>query len=227
VQDRNVECSVENSARAPSDPALPIDDACQVSIDSIYRRHSPRLAFGNPAAVTTTTRGAPSSGGSLTPRHSNAFRDACASMLLSSVCRIAISVNPSRTWDKDSRSLSSHGSAADRLFHHRTSRTGLSRYTTRFASRFGYALRNRKSSLQHGWRKGQENNSCLHSGPRAAEAFAATGFRSIVTLAKMTPRFCKRAEPRRPRSEHACPLAVLRSRKQAFSRVPGAASLAR
>jgi hypothetical protein len=36
-EDRNV----ENAARAPSDPALPIDDARRVSIDNIYQRHSP------------------------------------------------------------------------------------------------------------------------------------------------------------------------------------------
>jgi hypothetical protein len=51
-EDRNV----ENAARAPSDPALPIDDARRVSIDNIYQREAlTRLAFGNPATVTTTT----------------------------------------------------------------------------------------------------------------------------------------------------------------------------
>jgi hypothetical protein len=40
-------------------PVLPINDACQVSIDSIYQRHSSHLPRLNPAAVTTTAvRGA-------------------------------------------------------------------------------------------------------------------------------------------------------------------------
>jgi hypothetical protein len=92
-EDRNV----ENAARAPSDPALPIDDARCVSIDNIYKREAlTRLAFGNPETVTTTAvRGAPSSGGNLSPRHSGAFRSECASKLPSSACCIAIFVGPS------------------------------------------------------------------------------------------------------------------------------------
>jgi hypothetical protein len=92
-EDRNV----ENAARAPSDPALPKDDARRVTIDNIYKREAlTRLAFGNPATVTTTTvRGAPSSGSILAPCHFGTFRSACASKLPFSACCIAIFVGPS------------------------------------------------------------------------------------------------------------------------------------
>jgi hypothetical protein len=181
-EDRNM----ENAARAPSDPALQIDERTS----GFYRQYSPEaltcLAFGNPATVTATTvRGAPSSGGSIAPRHSGGFRSACASKSRLLRASLPSSSALPGTWDKDSPSPSSRtssalGSAADRLVRPRTSEDGVLEGCPTALVRLGYTPRNRNRSLSTGGGKNERETSpaprsAKWLGPRPAKVFAAAG----------------------------------------------------
>ena len=181
-EDRNV----ENAARTPSDPTLPIDDARRVSIDSIYQRHSPAspletqpplppLPHAEPHRRVATSRLAtPARFGAHAPASSRLLRAALPSS----------SALPG-TWDKDSPSPSSRassalGSAADRLVRPRTSEDGGLEGRPTARERLGYAPRNRNRSLSVGGGKSERATSPAPRstewlGPRTAKAFAAAG----------------------------------------------------
>jgi hypothetical protein len=178
-EDRNV----ENAARSPSDPALPIDDARRVSIDSIYQRHSPAspletqpllppLPHAEPHRRVATSRLAtPARFGAHAPASSRLLRAALPSS--------------SGTWDKDSpspnsRASSALGSAADRLVRPRTSEDGVLEGRSTARERLGYTPRNRNRSLSVGGGKNERATSPAPRstewlGPRTAKAFAAAG----------------------------------------------------
>jgi hypothetical protein len=178
-EDRNV----ENAGRAPSDPAMPIDDARRVSIDSIYQRQSPAspletkpplppLPHAEPHRRVATSRLAtPARFGAHAPASSRLLRAALPSS--------------SGTWDKDSPSPSSRassalGSTADRLVRPRTSEDGVLEGRPTARERLGYAPRNRNRSLSVGGGKNERATSPAPRstewlGPRTAKAFAAAG----------------------------------------------------
>ena len=178
--DRNV----ENAARAPSDPSLPIDDARRVSIDSVYQMHSPvspsetqspplpPLPHAEPHRRVAGSRLAtPARFGAHAPASSRLLRAALPSS--------------SGTWDKDSISPSSRassalGSAADRLVRPRTSEDGVFEGRPTARERLGYTPRNRNRSLSVGGGKNERVTSPAPRstewlGPRTAKAFAAAG----------------------------------------------------
>ena len=176
-EDRNL----ENATRAPSDPALPIDDTRRVSIDSIYQRQSPAspletqpplppLPHAEPHRRVATSRLA-------TPARFGAHAPASSRLL-----RAAL---PSGTWDKDSpspgsRASSALGSASDRLVRPRTSEDGVLEGRPTARERLGYAPRNRNRSLSVGGGKNERVTSPAPRstewlGPRTAKAFAAAG----------------------------------------------------
>ena len=178
-EDRNV----ENVPRAPSDPALPLDDARRVSIDSVYQMHSPvspleiqpplpLLPHAEPHRRVATSRLAtPARFGAHVPASSRLLRAALPSS--------------SGTWDKDSPSPSSRassalGSAAERLIRPRTSEDGVFEGRTTARERLGYTTRNRNRSLSVGGGKNERVTSPTPRstewlGPRTAKAFAAAG----------------------------------------------------
>lgn len=180
-EDRNV----ENAARAPS-PALPIDDARRVSIDSVYQRHSPASPLDTPPPlpplphaephrrVATSRLATPARFGAHAPASSRLLRAALPSS----------SALPG-AWDKDSPSPSSRassalGSAADRLARPRTSEDGVLEGRPTARDRLGYAPRNRNRSLSVGGGKNERVTSPAPRstewlGPRTAKAFAAAG----------------------------------------------------
>jgi hypothetical protein len=180
-EDRNV----ENAARAPSDPSLPIDDPRRLSIDSVYQRHSPASPLETqpplpppPHAephrrVATSRLATPARFGAHTPASSRLLRAALPSS----------SAFPG--WDKDSPSPSSRassalGSAADRLVRPRTSEDGVLEGRPSARERLGYAPRNRNRSLSVGGGKNERVTSPAPRatewlGPRTAKAFAAAG----------------------------------------------------
>ena len=175
---------VENAARAPSDPALPIDDARRVSIDSVYRMHSPAspLETQSPLPplphaeshrrVATSRLATPARFGAHAPASSRLLRAALPSALAG-------------TWDKDSPSPSSRassalGSATDRLVRPRTSEDGVLEGRPTARERLGYTPRNRNRSLSVGGGKSERVTSPAPRptewlGPRTAKAFAAAG----------------------------------------------------
>ncbi|KAF8492063.1 hypothetical protein F5888DRAFT_1860073, partial [Russula emetica] len=162
-EDRNV----ENAARAPSDPALPIDDAHRVSIDSVYQRQSPAspletqppplppLPHAEPHRRVATSRLAtPARFGAHAPASSRLLRAALPS--LSTLQGI---------WDKDSPSPSSRassalGSATDRLVRPCTSEDGGHEGRLTACKRLGYTPRNRNRSLSVGGGKNERVVMC-------------------------------------------------------------------
>lgn len=192
-EDRNV----ENAARAPSDPALPIDDARRVSIDSVYQMHSPvspletqqplpPLPHAEPHRRVATSRLAtPARFGAHAPASSRLLRAALPSS--------------SGTWDKDSPSPSSRassalGSAADRLIRPRTSEDGVFEGRSTARERLGYTARNRNRSLSVGGGKNERVTSPAPRstewlGPRTAKAFAAAGLLDRGDVSNNASRF--------------------------------------
>jgi hypothetical protein len=135
-EDRNV----ENAARAPCDPALPIDGARWVSIDNIYQRHSPASPLETqqplpplPYAehhrrVATSRLATPARFGAHAPASSRLLRAALPSS----------SALPG-TWDKDSssRALAHHrllGPQQTAWSVHAPARMGFSRDAPRLSS---------------------------------------------------------------------------------------------
>jgi hypothetical protein len=193
-EDRNV----ENAARAPSDPALPIDDVRRVSIDSVYQMHSPvspletqpslpPLPHAEPHRRVATSRLAtPARFGAHAPASSRLLRAALPS--------------PSGTWDKDSPSPSSRASsalgtaAADRLIRPRTSEDGVFEGRSTARERLGYTTRNRNRSLSVGGGKNERVTSPAPRstewlGPRTAKAFAAAGLLDRGDVSNNASRF--------------------------------------
>jgi hypothetical protein len=182
-EDRNV----ENAARAPSDPALPIDDAHRVSIDSVYQRQSPAspletqppplppLPHAEPhCRVATSCLATPARFGVHAPASSHLLRAALPS-----------SSTLQGIWDKDSPSPSSRassalGSATDRLVRPRTSEDGGHEGCLMACERLGYTPHNRNRSLSVGEGKNERVTSPSPQptewlGLRTAKAFAAAG----------------------------------------------------
>jgi hypothetical protein len=181
------DCNVENVARSPSDPALPIDDTHQVSIDSIYQRHSPTspletqlplppLSHAEPhRRVATSCLATPARFGAHAPASSHLLHAALPSS----------SALPG-TWDKDlpspsSRASSALGSAADRLVCPRTSEDGVLEGRSMARKHLGYTPRNQNCSLSVGGGKNERATSPAPRsmewlGLRTAKVFAAAGF---------------------------------------------------
>jgi hypothetical protein len=183
--DRNV----ENAARGPSDPALPVEDARRVSTDSnsTYLRRSPASPLEShpplpppppPAEphrrVATSRLATPARFGAHVPASSRLLRAALPSSAIPG------------TWDKDSPSPSSRASsalgsaAADRPIRPRTSEDGMLEGRPTARDRLGYTPRNRNRSLSVGGGNSERVTSpAPHStewlGPRTAKAFAAAG----------------------------------------------------
>jgi hypothetical protein len=156
-EDRNVQRG--NAARAPSDPALPIDNARRVSIDIIYQRHPPASSFeletqpplppvpyaGHHRRVATSRLANPARFG--------AHASAASSRLLRAALPSSSALP--RTWDKDSPSPSSCassalGSAATAWSVHAPTRMGLSRDAPRLVSALAIPPRNRNRGLSVG-----------------------------------------------------------------------------
>ncbi|KAF8489871.1 hypothetical protein F5888DRAFT_1869464 [Russula emetica] len=196
-EDRNV----ENVARAPSDPALPIDDARRVSIDSVYQRQSPAspletqppplppLPHAEPHRRVATSRLS-------TPAHFGAHAPASSRLLRAA---LPSSSALQGIWDKDSPSPSSCaslalGSATDRLVHPRTSEDGGHEGRLTARERLGYTPRNQNRSLSMGGGKNERVTSpspwpTEWLGPRTAKAFAAAGLLDRFELADFL--YCK------------------------------------
>jgi hypothetical protein len=229
-EDRNV----ENAARAPSDPALSIDDARRVSIDNIYQRHSPASPLetqqplpplpyaGHHHLAATSHLATPARFGAHAPASSRLLRAALPSP----------SALPG-TWDKDSPSLSSRasstlGSATDHLVRPRTSEDGVLEGRPTARECLGYTPRNQNRSLSASGEKNERvtspaSRSAKWLGPRPAKAFAAAGLLDR-DVSKM-PLALRACEASATAIRARLPPAGLRSRKQALSRVPGTASL--
>jgi hypothetical protein len=181
-EDRNV----ENAARAPSDPALPKDNARRVSIDNIYQRHSPAspLETQPPSSslpyaehhrrVATSRLATPARFGAHVPASSHLLRAAFPSSSAHSGTWDIVSPSPS------SRTSSALRSTADRLARPRTSEDGVLEGCPTAREPLGYAPRNRDRSLSAGGGKNERvtspaPRSTKWLGPRPAKAFAAAG----------------------------------------------------
>ena len=194
-EDRNV----ENAARAPSDPGLPLDDARRVSIDSVYQMHSPVSPLESQPPLPPLPHAEPhrrvaTSGSRLaTPARFGAHAPASSRLL-----RAALP-SSSGTWDKDSPSPSSRassalGSAADRLVRPRTSEDGGFEGRSMARERLGYTPRNRNRSLSVGGGKNERVTSPAPRstewlGPRTAKAFAAAGLLDRGDVSNNASRF--------------------------------------
>ncbi|KAI0268991.1 hypothetical protein BGY98DRAFT_1017162 [Russula aff. rugulosa BPL654] len=174
-EDRNV----ENAARAPSDPGLPLDDA--------RRMHSPPPLPLPPLPHAEPHRRVATSGSRLaTPARFGAHAPASSRLL-----RPALP-SSSGTWDKDSPSPSSRassalGSAADRL-------DGGFEGRSMARERLGYTPRNRNRSLSVGGGKNERVTSPAPRstewlGPRTAKAFAAAGLLDRGDVSNNASRF--------------------------------------
>ncbi|KAF8487331.1 hypothetical protein DFH94DRAFT_641753 [Russula ochroleuca] len=182
--DRNV----ENVARAPSDPMLPMDDGRRVSSDSVYPRRSPAspLPFeGQPplpplphSNSEPLRRVAPSR--LATPARFGAHAPAGSRLLRSAL------PSTSGSWGKDSpsptsRASSALGSTVDRQSRPRTSEDGVLEGRPSARERLGYTPRSRNRSLSVGGGGNGERvtspgpRSTEWLGPRTAKAFAAAG----------------------------------------------------
>ncbi len=183
--DRNV----ENAARAPSDPTLPIDDdARRVSIDSAYQRQSPASPLETQAPLPPPPPSEPHrrvvTSRLATPARFGAHAHASASSRLLRAALPSSSALPG-TWGKDSPSPSSRassalGSAADRLVRPRTSEDGAFEGRPTARERLGYTPRNRNRSLSVGGGTSERVTSPTPRstewlGPRTTKAFAAAG----------------------------------------------------
>ena len=179
--------SVENVARAPSDPALPIDEGRRVSSET-YPRRSPALASPlesqpplpplHHTNAETHRRVAPTR--LATPARFGAHVPATSRLL-----RSALPSSSPGSWGKDtpsptSRASSALGSAADRLSRPRTSEDGVLEGRPSARDRLGYTPRNRNRSLSVGGGNSERvaspgPRSTEWLGPRTAKAFAAAG----------------------------------------------------
>ncbi|KAI9507301.1 hypothetical protein F5148DRAFT_981594 [Russula earlei] len=186
--DRNV----ENAARAPSDSALPLDDARRISSDSLYLRRPPvsplhlPLEFQPPPPPIQHTnteplrRVAPSR--LATPARFGMNGSATSRLLRSALP--SSSTLPS-AWGGDSpsptsRASSAIGTAADRLIRPRTSEDGALEGRPSARELLGYAPRNRNRSFSVGGGNTERATSPAPRptewlGPRTAKAFAAAG----------------------------------------------------
>ena len=179
--------SVENVARAPSDPTLPMDDGRRVSSDSAYPRRSPAspLPFEGPPPLPSLPhsnseplrRVTPSR--LVTPARFGAHAPASSRLLRSAF------PSSSGSWGKDSpsptsRASSALGSTVDRPSRPRTSEDGVLEGRPSARDRLGYT-RNRNRSLSVGGGGNGERvtspgpRSTEWLGPRTAKAFAAAG----------------------------------------------------
>jgi len=191
--------SVKTITRAPSDSALPLDDARRVSFDSVYSRRpsaSPLPLDSQPlpppppplpplppqhANAETQRRVTPSR--LATPARFGTHASATSRLLRSALPSSASSLP--RSWGTDSpsptsRAPSAIGSAVDRLARPRTSEDGALEGRPTARERLGYSSRNRNRSAS----VGGENSERVASpgpramewiGPRTAKAFAAAG----------------------------------------------------
>jgi hypothetical protein len=229
-EDRNV----ENAARAPSDPALPKDNARRVSIDNIYQRRSPAspletqppsssLPYAEHRRRVATSRLA-------TPARFGANAPA-APVFCVLHCHLRRPFREHGTMTRHRRSLTHHRllgpqQTAWSVHARGTCEDGVHEGRPTARERLGYTPRNRNRSLSAGGGKNERvtspaPRSAKWLGPRPAKAFAAAGLLDRdVSKMPLALRVC---EASATAIRARLPPAGLRSRKQALSRVPGLA----
>ncbi|KAH9954697.1 hypothetical protein BC827DRAFT_1241306 [Russula dissimulans] len=186
--------SVANTARVPSDPGLPLDDARRISSDSAHPRRPPVPPLHLPLEFQPPPPPPPIQHANTEPHRrvapSRLATPARFGMNGSATSRLLRSALPSSSalpgaWGTDSpsptsRASSALGSAADRLerpIRPRTSEDGTLEGRPSARDRLGYTPLNRNRSLSVGGgnseRGGPRSTDGL--GPRTAKAFAAAG----------------------------------------------------